>query len=511
MVTIRWFDLDDDKALGAPQEWGHAWGALEAVEAPLGAIHVSSGGERLPVSRRQVGGAERVGFRWPRRDPGHHAVQIEIAGTRSTVPVRVAPRKLDDDARAAMLEQLALGLPMEIAWALDPSGAWAGATSSHHDRVTIAGEVERLKRAIFGDSGGPTMGAVVQRIASDPRVEFVAEHRWTRVERVRLPATSHLAEAWQRAGNLDAQGAPRTLVERAPRSTHDTYENRVTFAWVARVDAALRWLAPHCDPGALDPLQREVRIAMRALSVLEPVVPLAGAPTRVTMPILRRPDYRAAFDGLVALTRRTVARLDDVMLRAPLDNLPMLYQRWGTLRVVAAVLRGAAREGWRVRRQRLVTSVVGDTILRLVPDGQPLLIVERPDDGATLSVIAERTYSDHGALRSLTYRQRPDVALERTVPMGGRAVWLFDPKYKLVADEHGETRPPKADVDKMHAYRDAIRGEDGRHVVRLAALLYLGDTVWWGEEIAALRAHPHAVEALDRELDSALAPAFRTR
>jgi hypothetical protein len=60
----------------------------------------------------------------------------------------------------------------------------------------------------------------------------------------------------------------------------------------------------------------------------------------------------------------------------------------------------------------------------------------------------------------------------------------------------------------MHAYRDAIRDENGRHVVRLAALLYLGDTVRWGEEIAALRAHPHHVEALDDDLDAALSPAF---
>jgi hypothetical protein len=87
-------------------------------------------------------------------------------------------------------------------------------------------------------------------------------------------------------------------------------------------------------------------------------------------------------------------------------------------------------------------------------------------------------------------------------------VWLFDPKYKLVADDLGETKPVKADVDKMHAYRDAIRGADGRPVVRLAALLYLGQTVRWGEELAALHAHPHQVDALDRDLNAALAPAF---
>lgn len=508
MTTIRWFQVDDDVALTAPLEWGLAWGALDVAEVSLRAVSVSSGGERLPVSRRQVGGTERIGFRWPRRDPGHHVVRIDLPGSTCSVQVQVAPRKLDDAARAAMLEQIVLTLPAEIAWSLDPSGAWAGAACSRRDQATIAGELERLRRATFGDRGERPMGAVVQRIAEDPWAELVGDHRWTRVERVRLPVAGRLAEAWRRAGNLDAEGAPLALVERSPQPRHDTYENRVVVAWVARVEAALRWLSPHCDARVLDALWREVRTARRALSTMGPVTALAGAPTRVTMGLLRRPEYRAAFDGLVALTRRTVVRLDDDMLRAPLNYVPALYQRWGTLRVVAAVLRGAEREGWRVQRHRLVTPVVGDTVMRLVRDGQPVLRVVRPGDGATLTVTPERAYGHAGALRSITYLQKPDVAVERVSASGESAVWLFDPKYKLVADECGESRPVKADVDKMHAYRDAIRDAERRHVVRLAALLYLGDSVRWGEEIAALRAHPNDTAALDRDLDAAVAPAF---
>lgn len=508
MVTIRWFDLDDDAALAAPPEWGAAWGALDLGEVPLGSIRVYSGGERLQVSRRQLDGAERIGFRWPRRDPGQHVVTLEIAGATLSVPVRVVPRKLDDEARGSMLEQLALSLPMEIAWALDPTGAWAGAAASRHDRVTIAGEVERLRRATFGAAGGLSMSAAAARIASDPRAELIADHRWTRLERVRLPAAGRLAEAWRRANNLDAHGTPCTLVERVPRLSDDTYENRVAIAWMSRVASALRWLAPHCSPETLEPIEREVRAARRSLAALGHVKPLASAPTHVSMTVLRRPEYRAAFAGLVALTHRTVARLDDEALFGSLDALPGLYQRWGTLRVIAAVLRGAERHGWRVRAQQLVSAVVGDLVVRLVPNGQVILMIDRPGAGATLSVIAERTYGTTGRLRSITYPQRPDVAVERVSASGERSVWIFDPKYKLVADELSESKPAKADVDKMHAYRDAIRDGDGRPVVRLAALLYLGQTVRWSEGLAALHAHPHHVDELDRDLDAALAAAF---
>lgn len=84
------------------------------------------------------------------------------------------------------------------------------------------------------------------------------------------------------------------------------------------------------------------------------------------------------------------------------------------------------------------------------------------------------------------------------------AVLLFDPKYKLVADDEGSGTPVKGDVDKMHAYRDAIRGRDNAHVVRFAATIYPGQSVWYGHDAAALGAQPERPGEFVDEARSAL-------
>jgi predicted component of viral defense system (DUF524 family) len=97
----------------------------------------------------------------------------------------------------------------------------------------------------------------------------------------------------------------------------------------------------------------------------------------------------------------------------------------------------------------------------------------------------------HG-LRSLSFQQRPDIAIEIERPGGDNDVWLFDPKYKLDSEElEGEdpqARPKKVDIDAMHSYRDAIRDERGNRVVRYAAILYPDQTQMYMLGLAALRA-----------------------
>ena len=54
----------------------------------------------------------------------------------------------------------------------------------------------------------------------------------------------------------------------------------------------------------------------------------------VTMVLLRRPDYRALFEGYLELHRAAAVRIEDPALDAPLDNLPRLYHLWATLHVI---------------------------------------------------------------------------------------------------------------------------------------------------------------------------------
>ena len=89
-------------------------------------------------------------------------------------------------------------------------------------------------------------------------------------------------------------------------------------------------------------------------------------------------------------------------------------------------------------------------------------------------------------------------------PDGTPRLYLFDPKYKLDSEEIDgvvDGKPKKVDIDKMHAYRDAIRGDDGSAVVRFAATLYPGSTLSFSDGLAALQAYPGREIELKQQVD----------
>ena len=105
----------------------------------------------------------------------------------------------------------------------------------------------------------------------------------------------------------------------------------------------------------------------------------------------------------------------------------------------------------------------------------------------------------------------PDVVLEVERPGGEIDVYLLDPKYKLDSEAESATqsaRPKKVDIDTMHAYRDSIRDDTGRRVVRFAATLYPGPTVDFGPGLEAISAVPSQDEELNARLRSAILPAL---
>ena len=84
---------------------------------------------------------------------------------------------------------------------------------------------------------------------------------------------------------------------------------------------------------------------------------------------------------------------------------------------------------------------------------------------------------------------------------------VFDPKYKLDSEElEGEVtdgRPKKIDIDKMHAYRDAIRDTGDQRAVTYAAILYPGtSSERFGPGLEAIAARPG--ELLEHDLRSVL-------
>ena len=164
--------------------------------------------------------------------------------------------------------------------------------------------------------------------------------------------------------------------------------------------------------------------------------------------------------------------------------------------VIDALLAAGETAGYKLVRERLVGREGGGAFVRVLPDGGPAVVLMHPTSGTEVRLVPERSYpaGPGSGLRSITYTQRPDIAIEIRIPGERTTVLLFDPKYKLDGElleaAVSDGKPKKVDIDKMHAYRDAIRDDAGDRVVVYAAILYPGPAQEFRGGIEALSAHP---------------------
>lgn len=497
--------------ISTPVEWTPALVELLIVSADWERARLTLQGEAVPVSLRRLGGTARVVADWPRAGPGRYQLQLEGCGEADELVVTVAPQKISPDAYAAMLDDLEARLPAVVALGLQRAGGLAGIALPTPGQSTVAQELVRLRRAVLGTGVRPGLAAVLEALADSPHRVLRTTEFWARGERARRPHPTRLTQALVLAGNLDSAGRPARVLDTRADPTADIYENRLLLAFAEQVGTRLRRirrvLASTSQPALTEEaaaLAAQFERARRRAAFLGEVAPPSFLPERTTMVLLKRPPYRAALEGWLEFHRVVAIRLEEPLLEAPLENLPKLYQLWGTLQVMAALLEAAADTGYRLVAQRLAARDADGVFLRVLPDGRAALDLVHGPSGARVQVIPERTYGAGGALRSISYGQRPDIAVEVTSVAGATRVYLFDPKYKLDGEPvHGDGsdgRPHKGDIDKMHAYRDAIRDAAGRRVVCSAAILYPGPAVRYADGIEALPAYPGAEQALHDRL-----------
>jgi hypothetical protein len=167
--------------------------------------------------------------------------------------------------------------------------------------------------------------------------------------------------------------------------------------------------------------------------------------------------------------------------------------------------------GFQVRRQRLARLTDGSLYIKILPDGDPAVVLVRPTDGTVIRLIPQRTYTHTSKpARSTSFNQIPDVSVEVQREGEDPVLYLFDPKYKLQSEDleaQRAAKPKKVDIDAMHAYRDAIRTPKHGRVVRYAATLYPGPQVAYGEGLEALPARPDEPKALRLRLREVLTAA----
>jgi hypothetical protein len=497
--------------LDVPSEWMPALVEVLAPAEDWEQIRLSRQGHALPVYLRRLGDQVRMLADWPRSGPGHYRLKVELPDQIEEDNFTIQPQKISPIAFAQLLEDLQTQLPATVAFSLQRAGALAGIKLLPPGETTIAQELVRLRRAVDGTDGRPGLTDVLKRLARDPHQILKTTELWVVRERARRPHPALFVQALSRGHNIDADGRPQRVLDTRVEHTVDVYENRLVNIFVHQVQLRLRRLVRTLEvrqnTALLELAQKlltQLLHARQQAAFLNEVSLPSHLPTQLTMVLLNRPAYRAALEGYLEFHRSAAVRLEEPALEAPLENLPRLYQVWGTLKVIAILLHVAVELGYRVQEQHLVQRDATGVYIRVLPDGKSAVVLQHPVHRTIVQLIPERAYRTSGALRSISYEQRPDVAIEIERAGEQTEIYLFDPKYKLdseqINDQPNQGKPQKVDIDKMHAYRDAIRDGHGTRVVHYAATLYPGQTVHYAEGIATLRAYPGEEHTLEHDL-----------
>ena len=457
----------------------------------------------------------------PEAGTGQYQLELEVPGWTEEHSLTVEPTKISREAYLRLLEDLETRLPVSVALGLQRVGALAGVHFRPPGESTVGQEVVRLRRAVLGTPDRPGLAKVLVELSLDPHRVLSSNELWAPRERARRLHPARLPQALSLRSNLARDGRPERVLDTRVEHTVDVYENRLVKAYFQQVHLRLRRLIRALSAGPFSDVSEQGRLlldqllrARRRATFLDEVQLPVHLPTRLTMVLLRRPPYRVALEGYLEFRRSAVVRLDDSRLDAPLVNLSGLYQTWGTLEVISVLLEVAVELGYRVKEQRLVGRDASGFYVRVLPRGKPAVLMVHPDHRTEINLTAERTYSSQrgGELYSVSCAQQPDVTVEVRPSHSPPRLYLFDPKYKLQGEfleaESGDGSPKKVDIDKMHAYRDAIRDEEGERPVRYAAILYPGPPRAYTEGLEAITAYPGLEQALERRVRKLMSEAL---
>jgi hypothetical protein len=523
-ATTRLRPLDSrGQQLQAPREW--TAGLVEVDIAPelWEQAKLECNDRPLPLSLRRLGGEQKVVATWPQAKTGHYELRLSLPETPTErVTWTVQPSKISTSAYLQMLEALELRLPVSIALSLQRLGGLTGLRFKEPAESTLAQELATLRRAVEGSPRRPGLKTILPLVARNPHRVLSSSEAWAPRARARRINPASLPHALSSGSNLGSDRLPWKLPEVRVAESVDVYENRLLATFHEQAAQRLRGLRAAIQKdrnrerrvrlsNVCDELIEHLYGGRRSARFLDRVKRLSHQPDRLSMVLLRRPEYRYALEGYIELNRSAAPQLHSPHLEAPLEGLPALYQTWGVLQVLDVLLEVAVENGFDDAQQRIVSHDPSGVFVRVLRDGKPAVVARRPSDGTELRLIPQRIYMPNGSdYHSVSYEQKPDVAIEVERPGKRGRILLFDPKYKLNSDRLGgkPQRPKKDDIDAMHAYRDAIRDGSGEQVVEFAAILYPGPTKDYDEGLRALSAVPDEAETLRKELRRVLTRAL---
>jgi hypothetical protein len=182
-------------------------------------------------------------------------------------------------------------------------------------------------------------------------------------------------------------------VDQRTEHTVDLYENQLVKLFAQQVSMRLHAVRMEARRQVDSTLFAEAETLInrsnrsrRAAIFLDNVSLPAFPPLHLSMVLIKRHPYPAALEGFLEFSRGLAVRLDDKAMESPLQNLPSLYQTWGTLAVLDTLVQTAMEAGFELRRQRFYERRRGELFLRLLPDGKPLAELVRAADGVACAL-----------------------------------------------------------------------------------------------------------------------------
>jgi hypothetical protein len=501
----------EGKSLEVPKEWQPALIEVRLPPDQRSQVKLFRQDRQLDVQLRTIQKQDCIVAEWERSDPGYYQLRLECGSTVEKRIVTVLPEKITLDAFTQLLSDLSMGLPAAVAVALQQVGAFGNLVFRTPQETTVAEELNRLRRTILGTEERPGLQSLLPKLALDPHQVLRSQEVWVPQAQARRLSISGLPQA-MRGHNLDKFGKPVRVLDCRVEHTLDVYENRLVKLYVHQVErrllrlerrlSELKLLTSRDDySDCIQQLQKSLKNAKRQAQFLSEVSLPQSLTNQLTMVLLKRPAYRAVLEGFLEFCRQIEVRLDQWALDVPLQNLPYLYQLWGTLQVIQVLLKVAAEQGYQLKHNRLTHPIENELVV-VLPNGEIAVELVHPQTEVSVTLTPERTFANDpsAATYSISFDQRPDIVVEVRHPSTQvPRIYLFDPKYK-VEWRGGCKVPLKQDIDKMHSYRDAIRGVGGVRVVQYAAILYPGNHEQYDDGLEALPTNPLSVGLLHKHL-----------
>ena len=231
------------------------------------------------------------------------------------------------------------------------------------------------------------------------------------------------------------------LQETQRHPTTNTPVNRHLISNLHQLTRRLRALKPHAQ--TIHPIHKRLQQILRHRTFQN----ISPTQFNDAMPIHIDARYQTAF-ALIKNLNRALAPLEGGPFNLSYRDTPTLYEYWTWFTLIQT----CQNLGFHPQVDKNLFHITQRAII-LSPTQGEASAIHLQKDTTHIRCLYNATYTTTSG-QSLTHDLRPDIVIEVQTPTT-RTVHAFDAKYRR-EDHHGTWIPMREDIDKMHAYRDAV-------------------------------------------------------